>query len=338
MSAAPIFVDTDAGADDAVAIAWLLRAARVVGFTTVFGNSTVENATRNLLTLLRAAAHDLPVTIGAAEPLASRRPRTGELVHGRDGFWGAQGSFDLAGLAADAPAAIAEAARAHPDLVILALGPLTNVALAARRFPAVMAGVRLVALGGARRGGNTTPVAEYNVYCDPQALDEVLGSGMRVELVTLDAFDKVVVDPEPFAAALESRGGAAGMLLARVLRPYFASLEDFDTAVPSLPDVAAAVYALHPELATAHGALVRVITDASYAFGQTVIGVHPADRLRLTVDDAELDATIDAGLAAGQGLADIILEIQRREPDNALVIDDVDGARMAALLEATLCG
>lgn len=338
MSAVPIFVDTDAGADDAVAIAWLLRVARVVGFTTVFGNSTVANATRNLLTLLRAAASDLPVTVGAADPLASRRPRTGELVHGQDGFWGAQGDFDLAGLATDAPAAIAEAARAHPDLVLIALGPLTNVALAARRFPEAMAGVRLVALGGARRGGNTTPVAEYNVYCDPLALAEVLCSGVRVELVTLDAFDKVVVDPEPFAAALDARGGAVGGLLARVLRPYFASLEDFDTAVPSLPDVAAAVYALHPELATAQGALVRVITEQGYAFGQTVVGVHPADRLRLTVDDEELDAALDAGLAAGQGMAEIIREIQRRAPDNALLIDDVDGARMAALLAATLCG
>ncbi|HWQ12054.1 MAG TPA: nucleoside hydrolase, partial [Roseiflexaceae bacterium] len=152
-----LFVDTDAGVDDAVAIAWLLRAARVVGFSTVFGNSTVEDATRNLLTLLEAAGQRVPVAVGAAGPLAGERPRTATLIHGPDGFWGAQRRYDLCDLPHDAPAAIAAAARAHPGLTLVALGPLTNVALAAQRFPQELAGRRLVALGGAWRGGNTTP-------------------------------------------------------------------------------------------------------------------------------------------------------------------------------------
>jgi inosine-uridine nucleoside N-ribohydrolase len=337
MMSAPIFVDTDTGVDDAAAIAWLLRAARVVGFSTVFGNSTVEDATRNLLTLLDAAGRRAPVAVGAAAPLVGPRPRTGALVHGPDGFWGAQGSYDLSALPHDGPAAIAAAARAHRDLVLVALGPLTNVALAAQRFPRDMAGVRLVALGGAWRGGNTTPVAEFNAFADPHALERVLASGMRVELITMDAFDRVVVDPAPFLAALVERGGAVGALLARVLGPYFESLHEFDTAVPSLPDVAAAIHALHPEPGAAVPALVRVITAPGYAYGQTIIGATPADRLRLVVSDEELNALADEALASGRDLAAAIRDLHTREPDNALVVRDADGGRMVELLLATLC-
>jgi inosine-uridine nucleoside N-ribohydrolase len=337
MTSPAIFVDTDVGADDAAAIVWLLRSAHVVGFTTVFGNTSVEDATRNLLTLFDADGSRMPVTVGAAEPLEGRRPRTAALVHGTDGFWGAQGSYDLSDLPRDAAEALAGAARAHPNLTVVALGPLTNIALAARRYPAEMSGVRLVALGGAWRGGNTTPVAEFNIFADPFALDEVLAAGVRTELVTMDAFDRVCVEPAPFLAGLTERGGPVGQLLARVLRPYFDAIHDFDSGAPSLPDVAAAIYALRPELGTAVPALLRVITQRGYAFGQTIIGATPADRLRLVAGDDELNDLVDIAMANGSDLAALIREVQAREPDNALVVRDVDAPRMINLLTTVLC-
>ncbi|HWQ11926.1 MAG TPA: nucleoside hydrolase, partial [Roseiflexaceae bacterium] len=181
------------------------------------------------------------------------------------------------------------------------------------------------------------PVAEFNVFADPHALERVLAAGMRVELILLDAFDRVVVDPPVFLAALAGRGGAVGALLARILRPYFASLAEFDTGIPSLPDVAAAVYALYPELGAAVPALVRVITQRGYAYGQTIIGATPSDRLRLVVGDEELNALADEALASGRDLAAAIRELQARAPDNALVVHDVDGARMAEVLMELLC-
>ncbi|MEN9936291.1 MAG: hypothetical protein RLZZ387_2870 [Chloroflexota bacterium] len=330
MTTAPVFVDTDVGVDDAVAIAWLLRAAKVIGFTTVFGNSSVEDATSNLLTLLHAAGFcHLPVAVGAAAPLVGARPRITTLIHGVDGFWGAQGSYDLVRLPHDAPSAIAAAARTYPAMTLVALGPLTNVALAVERFPADLAGVRVVALGGAWRGGNMTPVAEFNIYADPHALERVLAAGLRLELVTLDAFDRVVVDPEPFAQALAERCGPAGELLASMLPPYFGAVASLD-GVPSLPDVAAVVYALNPDLGTASPALVRVVTERCYAYGQTIFGFAPAERLRLVASDEELNALVEA--AGGLDLEAAVREIEQGARDNALVVCDVDGAAMAELL------
>jgi inosine-uridine nucleoside N-ribohydrolase len=337
MTSAPIFIDTDIGVDDAAAIAWLLRAGRVLGFSTVFGNSTVEHSTRNLLTLLEVAGVDAPVTIGAAAPLVGDRPRVSVLLHGADGFWGAQRDYELSDLPHDAPAAIAAAARANRDLILVALGPLTNVALAAQRFPQDMAGIRVVVLGGAWRGGNTTPVAEFNIFADPHALEQVLASHMRVELVTLDAFDQVVVEPASFLAALDTRGGQVGALLARILAPYFDALREFDAFVPSLPDVAAAIYALRPDLGQAEPAMVRVITDDNYAYGQTIIGLASFEKLRLVASSAELNKLLDDAQAHGWDVAETVGNLLAREPDNALVVRTVDGPGMAALLTETLC-
>nr|PZN26381.1 MAG: hypothetical protein DIU80_13465 [Chloroflexota bacterium] len=155
--------------------------------------------------------------------------------------------------------------------------------------------------------------------------------------MTLDACDPVTVEPGPFLAALESRGGAVGRLLVRVLRPYFDAIRDFDTGSPSLPDVAAAIYALHPELGTAVPALLRVITQPGYAFGQTIIGATPADRLRLIAGDEELNNLVDEALTNGRDLTSLLREVQSREPDNALVVRDVAAAQMTELLTTVLC-
>src|SRR5262245_18153557 len=177
-----IFVDTDIGVDDAVAIAWLLqnRSANILGFTTVSGNTTAENAAKNLLTLFDAAHRQLPITVGSAGPLVLPASHIGAFTHGPSGLWFSQVPHAISGLPNDAPAAIAAAAHAHPGMTLLTLGPLTNVAQAAQRFPADMAGVHVVALAGSRGPGNTTPVSEFNAYYDPHALDITLNSGLDV--------------------------------------------------------------------------------------------------------------------------------------------------------------
>lgn len=337
--AGPLFVDTDIGADDAVAIAWLLGQPRaeIVGFTTVYGNTSVDNATRNLLTLLGAAGRRYPITVGAAEPLALPRTRTGALVHGPDGLWFAQQPVDIAGLPADAPAALAAAARANPGLTIVALGPLTNVARAVEAYPADMAGVRLVALGGARRGGNSTPVSEFNIYADPHALAAVLAGDMRVELVTLDAFEQVSVRSERFVERLGRRGDALGGLLAHAYGAYVqAQLLGGASETSAIPDAAAAVYALFPELGSAQGALVKVVADDGVARGQTVIAADLSERIPLIAGDAELSALADQAFTPGFDLNAAIGGILMREPDNAQVVLDVQEGAMVRLIERGL--
>jgi inosine/uridine nucleosidase len=333
----PLFIDTDMGVDDAVAVAWLLaqQSARIVGFSTVFGNAAVEHVAANLLTLLDAAGRQIPVTIGAAAPLLFPPYLAGALVHGPDGFWGAQVPHDLRGLPHDAPAALAAAARTTPGLTILALGPLTNLALAAQTYPEELAGVHVIALGGARHGGNTTPLAEFNIYADPQALEIVLDSSLRVEMVMRDAFDRVEVDAERFVAQLAAIGGPVGQLLAGILTPY-CQMAALGGGAPTIPDAAAAIYALRPDLGTATSALVQVITDDGYARGQTIVADTLAYRISLIASPSEISDLALRFTAPGFDLQATIADILRRRPDNACVVLDVDGREMVRLLEQTL--
>lgn len=334
-----LLVDTDIGVDDAIAIAWLLRQpeAQIIGLTTVAGNTSLANASMNLLTLLQTAGVTLPITTGAALPLNGTAPRTASLVHGPDGFWGVQMLCDWQALPTDAPAAIARAAREHADLVLVALGPLTNFALAVQRFPDDLAGRRLVALGGARHGGNTSPVAEFNIFADPEALAVVLHSRLRTELLLLDAFDTLHVQPDTFLPALATHGGAVGRLLARSLQPYFAAMSRYDTGSPSLPDPAALIYVLHPELAEVVPAYVHVVTQPGVTWGQTVIALNAFEKARMLNSPEVFNQKVDAGMAAGQELSAAIEAILADvPPDNALVIPSIDAARMAAILEAGL--
>lgn len=330
----PLFIDTDIGVDDAVAIAWLLRqpAARIIGFSTVFGNISVENATKNLLTLLKiAGASSIPVTVGASEPLALPRTRTGGLAHGPDGLWFAQQPADISGLPTDAAATIVAAAQANPGLTVVALGPLTNIANAVSAAPEAMMTTRIIALGGGTRG-NRTPLAEFNIFADPEALAVVLRSGVKLELLTLDAFDQLRVDSEAFPAQLAANGGELGQLLATILRPYFQLQTGGASGKASIPDAAAVIYALQPDLATVQSALVQVITDSGPARGTTLIGNMLSSRIPLIADDAELSALADQAFAPGFDLNSALLALLQRQPDNARVIMALNGAAMARVL------
>jgi inosine-uridine nucleoside N-ribohydrolase len=334
-----VFVDTDIGVDDAFAVAYLLRerSVNVVGFTTVNGNTTVDNATKNLLTLLDTMQLSKPVTIGAAEPLVLPASRVGKLVHGPSGLWFSQAPHDLSGLPTDAPAAIAAAARANPGLTLLTLGPLTNVARAIQQYPQDMAGVKIVALGGAQGPGNRTPVAETNIYIDPHAAEIVLGSGLNITLVTLDAFNQVTVDSERFTQKLTNRGGAVGQLLAAAFGPYAATLTSGEGGEVELPDVAAAVYIVRPNLGTAESALVRVIEDNNEARGQTIIVTDPSLKVGLAANDVQLSDLADRFFSDPN--FNLLLEfgmILAANPDNAQVVLEVRGGMMANLFEHRL--
>ncbi len=349
-SAIPLFVDTDLGVDDAVAIAWLLnnRSATILGFSTVAGNTTVENATANLLTLLASADRlDLPVTLGSATPLEFPATRIGAFVHGPDGLWFNQQSHDLTQIPTDAPAAIAAAARAQPDLTLIALGPLTNVARAVQQFPSDLAHKRLVALVGAQKMGNTTPVAEFNSYVDPHALDIVLGSDLDVTLITREAFVQLQVDAVLFPRRLSQRGDRLGQLLAASLTPYLQFQTDRDERPQrdaarqrrrsvAIPDAAAVIYALHPELGRSTSALVKVMTAASLSRGQTIIGTELSARIPMIATDAELSALAEQAFLPDFDFNTALMAILQRQPDNAHVVLNVDGRAMSRILERGL--
>jgi purine nucleosidase len=336
-----IWVDTDAGVDDAVAIALLLKApnAAVLGFSTVAGNASVENATNNVLTVLDVAGRQAPVTIGAAAPLVFRPSLTGMFAHGPDGLWFAQRPHDLTGIPRDAPAAIAAAARANPGMTLLTLGPLTNVAEALRRYPAEMRTAHIVALAGTRGPGNSTPVSEFNAWFDPQALDAVLESGADVTLVTMDAWNAVTVDPTAFTQALAQSGDPLARFLAAPLGYYFAVQTQSGATRTTIPDAVAAVYALRPQIGAAQSGLVDVATDNGLTRGQTVMAFTPIAKVSMIANDDELSALVlqffsqpgfDINMALGAILA--------RRPDNAKVVLAVKGASLEGQVLRVLNG
>ncbi len=180
-------IDTDTASDDAVALIMALRApdVRVAAITVVAGNVPVDQATRNALYVAELCGSDVPVYSGAAKPLR-REYANAEWFHGKDGL-GDRGYPDpnRSPEQAHAVEAIIETVRANPGIVLVTLGPLTNVAMALAREPAIAASVsRCVLMGGNPCSvGNVTPAAEYNVWVDPEAARMVLHSGMPIELV-----------------------------------------------------------------------------------------------------------------------------------------------------------
>ncbi len=180
-------IDTDVASDDAVALIMALRApdVRVVAITTVAGNVEVQQAARNALYTLELCGACVPVYVGAEKPL-SRAHQSATWFHGRDGL-GDHGypSPRRSPEKVHAVDAIIAAIEANPGLVIVTLGPLTNLALALKRRSSIASQVgRCMVMGGAPCcEGNVTPAAEYNIWVDPEAARTVMVSCLPVELV-----------------------------------------------------------------------------------------------------------------------------------------------------------
>jgi uridine nucleosidase len=181
-----IIIDTDPGIDDTLAIFLALRSpeVQVLGLTTIFGNGSTHLMTTNALRLLEIAERaDIPVVHGADDPLFGLYEDPPTFVHGDDG----QGNLFLAppqSAPLDVSAAnfIVQQVMAHPGQVtLLAVGPLTNLALALRLQPGIAEAVKAVVVmgGNATVPGNATPAAEANIYKDPEAADIVFGDERR---------------------------------------------------------------------------------------------------------------------------------------------------------------
>ena len=342
-AAQPMIVDTDLGVDDAAALIWLLSQRRhpvdLLGIVTVAGNTTVEQATRNVITVTTwLEAVDLPIVQGAASPLSQTRSHTGKLIHGPDGLWGLNSVNppSLDGIPTDPVAYYCETLTQNPNTLILALGPLTNLANAIGGCPAAWEGIRIVSLGGAKFGGNQTPVTEYNYWQDPEAASILVSQSptysYTVEIVLLDAFNQFIL-PRNDIDDLAEKGVAAMRNLYPALDIYLQGLEANQQPL-TLPDPVAAIYALETVLGDAQSSLTRVVSGPGvpeYVRGQTVVAIDFAERIPLIADDAELSSLADLFFSTFPPPIDLNVEIGKilfREPDNAIVVTDILAMRM----------
>jgi inosine-uridine nucleoside N-ribohydrolase len=180
-------IDTDTASDDAVAIIMALSepSVNVLGLTTVAGNVGVKQATRNALLTAEICKSDVPVFMGADKPL-KRAHDHAHWFHGNDGL-GDHGYKAPKRKPEREPAvdAILRLTQAEPDLTLVTLGPLTNVALALERDPKLAERIgRCVLMGGAPCcEGNVTPAAEYNIWVDPEAARVVFRSKLKIEMI-----------------------------------------------------------------------------------------------------------------------------------------------------------
>ena len=190
----PLLIDTDPGVDDALAILMAFTDPRheVVGLTVAAGNVGLEHTVRNALKLCEVAGRpEVPVFPGCAAPLVLAPREDAAHVHGRDGF-GDAGLPLAAHQPQDEHAALAilRLSREHAGkLLLVALGPLTNLALALRLDPSLPQRVaRLVVMGGAVSAhGNITPASEFNVGFDPEAAHVVFEAFPRFDLADWEA-------------------------------------------------------------------------------------------------------------------------------------------------------
>jgi inosine-uridine nucleoside N-ribohydrolase len=197
MNRKKIIIDTDPGVDDGMAIQLAINSPEfdIVGLTTIFGNVPVELATLNALRLVHIAGQNIPVAMGAADPLKGSFAGGARVVHGDDGqgnTW--QVKSPLKPVEQSSAEFIVHQILNNPEqITVIAIGPLTNLALALELNPAIAELVReIIIMGGnAFCPGNVTPAAEANIHSDPDAADIVLGARWPLTMVGLDVTHKV---------------------------------------------------------------------------------------------------------------------------------------------------
>jgi inosine-uridine nucleoside N-ribohydrolase len=213
----PTVIDTDPGIDDALALilAWGSRELDVLALTVVAGNAPLADTARNAarLVAVRRPARLPQIVLGAAAPLRRALVIAKADEHGSDGLGDAVDWPPVTDPPASPSAAetLVALARAHGErLTLIALGPLTNLALALRLDADAMRRIgRVVMMGGAVDvPGNSTPDAEFNIYVDPEAAREVFDAGLRVDLVPLDATRQTTITRDLLHGALANRRGA----------------------------------------------------------------------------------------------------------------------------------
>lgn len=300
--AVPIILDVDPGQDDAVAILMALASPEldVLAITTVAGNVPQPLVTNNALAMCEVAGRtDVPVYRGADAPI-SRPLYTAEHVHGPTGIDGA-GLPPPTTSPADGHAVdliIETCLEADDPITICPVGPLTNVATAIARQPSIVPAIREVALmgGGFFEGGNTTPVAEFNIFVDPDAASIVFNSGAPITMFPLDVTHQVLVLPEDLKR-FRDMGTPVGSAVAGMLDYYEQhDVEMYGMEGAPLHDPCVIAYLLDKQLFGGKPCRVDVETESELTMGQTVVdwwGVTGGDPNAMVMNSVDRQGFID---------------------------------------------
>lgn len=306
MTQRKLLIDTDPGVDDALAILMAHAHAEVLGLSVAAGNVGLAHTMRNARTLVDLVEGCFPVFPGCPSPLVRLPEEDAAFVHGQDGF-GDVGFGEPAATSMDEAAALAliRLSHEHPDLTLVALAPLTNLALAVRLDPSFPQRIkRLVVMGGAVTGhGNTDKIpAEFNVGFDPEAAHVVFEAFSYFELVDWEATLRHAFDEGEF-----DRWLAAGDKRAEFFGRIFQTARDFNRKRERSGIIAADALAM-------------------------AVAIDPTIVIR--AEDRHVAVELDGRLTRGATVVDWTRRLDR--PANARIVMEVDHERFGAMVQRAL--
>lgn len=297
MARPAIVLDCDPGLDDAVAILVAAKHTELLGITTVCGNSSVDNTTRNALHVLELAGIDVPVHRGAATPLVAPL-QDARHIHGPGGLGPVEPTVQRDAAGDDAAGWLIDVTNERSDVHLVAVGPLTNVALAMRRDPGFagrLAGLTI--MGGGATKGNVTAAAEFNIWADPEAAAIVFGSGIHVRVVPLDLTLQVLMT-DAHVAALRDAATPTSSFVAGLLEFYRQrQREQGKESTGAVHDPCAVLAVTHPELFDLHDVRIDIELAGTFTRGMTVVDRRARDPERPRNAAVALSADADRVLS-----------------------------------------
>lgn len=274
MKKTKIILDCDPGHDDAIAILLAGRhpAIDVLGITTVAGNQTLDKITTNALHVCEYLNLDIPVYRGMSLPLV-REQVVADQVHGETGLDGPVfGPLKTEIQQEHAVQYIIRTLMASDkDIVLVPIGPLTNIAMAMRLEPNIIPKIQeIVMMGGAYGAGNFTPSAEFNFFADPEAAHVVFTSGAKLTMMGLDLTNQTICTQD-IIDRMEAIGNKAGELFGDIMRFTLKSQQEaFGLEAGPVHDVTCIAYLIAPELFTTQDMHVQIDINRGPCYGRSV--------------------------------------------------------------------
>lgn len=275
MNRLPVWIDGDPGVDDAAAIlvAHDREELEIVAISAVAGNAPLDKTTRNALCMCEMLGADYPVYRGASSPLL-RKYEDGAEFHGTDGMGGAK-LPKTTREAEKEPAwdALYEAAKRYDGkLCVVAMGPLTNIALALSKYPDLKDRLdRIAIMGGSITRGNRTPCAEYNIFADPEAAQILFRSGAKIIMCGLEVTEQAYLNASELEALRSSERGEFYYQASKKILE-----KNLEAGHPGfcIHDVCPVLFLAKEEMFSGQWAGVFVETQAELSLGKTVCDLY----------------------------------------------------------------
>lgn len=273
----PVIIDCDPGIDDAVALFIAFQADNldIKAITTVCGNVGIEKTTNNALKLVEYTGQNIKVARGASRPVF-KNPVNAEFVHGKSGL----GNMVIPEARASLYCKNAydtiyeEAVKCDGKLNIIAIGPLTNIALTLMKYPDIKNRISHITLMGGSAGlGNDTPSAEFNMFADPEAARIVFNSGIDITMVGLDATHRAVAE-EKDLMEIQSYNNKPSDFTAQCLFGYMEFGKKYGAKGAILHDPAAVAAVMDGSLIKTEYLHVDVETKGEFTSGKTVVDIY----------------------------------------------------------------